>query len=273
MYGGHITDAWDRRTCNSYLSVLVNEKLFSGLELGPGFASPNPTELDYKDYLAYVEDRLPPGQTLISCHQYPEFFVYLSFTLLPIYLFIYLPNQWPVSVSVCLCVSVSVCLSVCTFLPSISVYYSLNTFPPCLPFEIYFFIYLTKFTFVSYYKVVFTVPSTTFPFLSYSQPSFHFSTPICYTEIHYSHLSHFPFYFSFHLSYPNPLILFLSFYFSYSISLILSLLYHLSHSILFFLSLSFYSLYSIPPSLSHSMSLRLSLDVWPASQCGDRLPY
>ena len=162
MYGGHITDAWDRRTCNSYLSVLVNEKLFYGLELGPGFASPNPTELDYKDYLAYVEERLPPGQKI-------------------------------------------------NILSSIS-----------------FII---------------------------------------------SHLSHFPFYFSFHLSYPNPLILFLSFYFSYSISLILSLLYHLSHSILFFLSLSFYSLYSIPPSLSHSMSLRLSLDVWPASQCGDRLPY
>ncbi len=40
MYGGHITDAWDRRTCNSYLSVLVNDKLFAFLELGPGFKSP-----------------------------------------------------------------------------------------------------------------------------------------------------------------------------------------------------------------------------------------
>ena len=31
MYGGHITDAWDRRTCNSYLSVLVNHQLFNHL--------------------------------------------------------------------------------------------------------------------------------------------------------------------------------------------------------------------------------------------------
>lgn len=34
MYGGHITDPWDRRTNNAYLSVLINDKLFSGLELG-----------------------------------------------------------------------------------------------------------------------------------------------------------------------------------------------------------------------------------------------
>ena len=34
MYGGHITDPWDRRTNNAYLSVLINDKLFNGLELG-----------------------------------------------------------------------------------------------------------------------------------------------------------------------------------------------------------------------------------------------
>ena len=61
MYGGHITDAWDRRTCNSYLSVLMNDQLFAGLELGPGFASPNPAELDYEGYITYVEDKLPQG--------------------------------------------------------------------------------------------------------------------------------------------------------------------------------------------------------------------
>ena len=59
MYGGHITDAWDRRTCNAYLSVLVNEKLFDGLELGPGFKSPNGSELDYEGYLHFVEQHLP----------------------------------------------------------------------------------------------------------------------------------------------------------------------------------------------------------------------
>ena len=64
MYGGHITDAWDRRTCNSYLAVLVNEQLFSGLELGPGFASPDPTLLDYEGYLTYVDEKLPPGKEI-----------------------------------------------------------------------------------------------------------------------------------------------------------------------------------------------------------------
>ena len=59
MYGGHITDAWDRRTCNSYLSVLVNSQLFTGLELGPGFKAPDPSSLDYNGFLQYTEDHLP----------------------------------------------------------------------------------------------------------------------------------------------------------------------------------------------------------------------
>ena len=42
MYGGHITDAWDRRTNNVYLEVLLNPELYNGLELGPGFKSPDP---------------------------------------------------------------------------------------------------------------------------------------------------------------------------------------------------------------------------------------
>ena len=39
MYGGHITDPWDRRTNNTYLRVLFNEGLFAGadLALGEGF--------------------------------------------------------------------------------------------------------------------------------------------------------------------------------------------------------------------------------------------
>ena len=58
MYGGHITDAWDRRTCNSYLAVLVNDQLFNRLELGPGFRSPDPTTLDYNGYAAYIDENL-----------------------------------------------------------------------------------------------------------------------------------------------------------------------------------------------------------------------
>lgn len=58
MYGGHITDAWDRRTCNSYLAVLVNDQLFNKLELGPGFHSPEPTLLNYDGYSAYIDNNL-----------------------------------------------------------------------------------------------------------------------------------------------------------------------------------------------------------------------
>mmetsp|Transcript_16968 Transcript_16968/g.60259 ORF Transcript_16968/g.60259 Transcript_16968/m.60259 type:complete len:4617 (-) Transcript_16968:30-13880(-) len=62
MYGGHITDPWDRRTNNTYLLVLMHEDLRSGLELGPGFKSPDPTTVDYQGYLSYVEENLP-GET------------------------------------------------------------------------------------------------------------------------------------------------------------------------------------------------------------------
>jgi dynein heavy chain len=73
MYGGHITDAWDRRTCNSYLSVLVNDKLFNGMELGPGFKSPDPSTLDYEGYLAYVDEKLPQDSpTMFGLHPNAE---------------------------------------------------------------------------------------------------------------------------------------------------------------------------------------------------------
>lgn len=73
MYGGHITDAWDRRTCNSYLSVLVNPKLFQALELGPGFHSPDPSTLDYEGYLTYVDEKLPADSpTMFGLHPNAE---------------------------------------------------------------------------------------------------------------------------------------------------------------------------------------------------------
>ena len=73
MYGGHITDAWDRRTNNAYLSVLINDKLFSGLELGPGFKSPDPNSLDYEGYLTYVDEKLPQDSpTMFGLHPNAE---------------------------------------------------------------------------------------------------------------------------------------------------------------------------------------------------------
>jgi len=61
MYGGHITDNWDRRTNNTYLQVLIQPKIMEemNLTLGPGFKSPKADRFDRPAYLAYVEEKLP----------------------------------------------------------------------------------------------------------------------------------------------------------------------------------------------------------------------
>lgn len=59
MYGGHITDDWDRRLCRSYLLEYMQPELFDGeLEYAPGFFCPPNT--DYVGYHRYIDDRLPP---------------------------------------------------------------------------------------------------------------------------------------------------------------------------------------------------------------------
>lgn len=59
MYGGHITDDWDRRLCRSYLLEYMQQELFDGdLEYAPGFICPPNT--DYVGYHRYIDDRLPP---------------------------------------------------------------------------------------------------------------------------------------------------------------------------------------------------------------------
>mmetsp|Transcript_24255 Transcript_24255/g.21368 ORF Transcript_24255/g.21368 Transcript_24255/m.21368 type:complete len:388 (+) Transcript_24255:5707-6870(+) len=60
MYGGHITDNWDRRTCSTYLEVLVKPELMSrDFNLAPNFKSPEPHKFDYKTYREYIEEKLP----------------------------------------------------------------------------------------------------------------------------------------------------------------------------------------------------------------------
>ncbi|XP_031336595.1 dynein beta chain, ciliary isoform X1 [Photinus pyralis] len=59
MYGGHITDDWDRRLCITYLEELLQPDLVDGeLFLAPGFAAPPNT--DYVGYHAYIDDVMPP---------------------------------------------------------------------------------------------------------------------------------------------------------------------------------------------------------------------
>ncbi|XP_056142990.1 dynein axonemal heavy chain 11 [Lampris incognitus] len=59
MYGGHITDDWDRRLCRTYLLEYMQPRMFEGeLYLCPDF--PVPPFMDYGGYHSYVDDHLPP---------------------------------------------------------------------------------------------------------------------------------------------------------------------------------------------------------------------
>lgn len=58
MYGGHITDDWDRKLCMTYLRSYIRPELIETIELCPGFQSP-PSTLSHKGYLEFVEENLP----------------------------------------------------------------------------------------------------------------------------------------------------------------------------------------------------------------------
>ncbi|XP_043925658.1 dynein axonemal heavy chain 17-like [Protopterus annectens] len=59
MYGGHITDDWDRRLCKTYLMEYIRPEMLEGeLHLAPGFLIPS--SLDYKGYQEYIDQMLPP---------------------------------------------------------------------------------------------------------------------------------------------------------------------------------------------------------------------
>ncbi|KAG5210204.1 hypothetical protein JEQ12_015398 [Ovis aries] len=60
MYGGHITDDWDRKLCCVYLEEFMNPSL---LMLAPGFAAP--PSLDYSGYHQYIEEMLPPESPVL----------------------------------------------------------------------------------------------------------------------------------------------------------------------------------------------------------------
>jgi dynein heavy chain len=64
MYGGHITDDWDRRTNNSYLHVLMRPEILQQMQLtlAPGFKSPDPQKFDREAYRKYIEEKLPTEQ-------------------------------------------------------------------------------------------------------------------------------------------------------------------------------------------------------------------
>ncbi|KAL5106320.1 hypothetical protein TcWFU_007241 [Taenia crassiceps] len=59
MYGGHITDDWDRRLCKTYLEEYMTTTMLDGdLLLAPGFKVP--PNSDMAGYHKYVDANLPP---------------------------------------------------------------------------------------------------------------------------------------------------------------------------------------------------------------------
>ncbi|XP_032831905.2 dynein axonemal heavy chain 9 isoform X1 [Petromyzon marinus] len=73
MYGGHITDDWDRRLCRTYLEEYIQPGMLDGeLYLAPGF--PIPPNSDYNAYHQYIDDTLPPESPyLYGLHPNAEF--------------------------------------------------------------------------------------------------------------------------------------------------------------------------------------------------------
>ncbi|XP_070583565.1 dynein axonemal heavy chain 11 isoform X3 [Erythrolamprus reginae] len=72
MYGGHITDDWDRRLCHTYLEEFMSPSLLEGdFALAPGF--PSPPNLDYIGYHKYIDGMLPvESPTLYGLHPNAE---------------------------------------------------------------------------------------------------------------------------------------------------------------------------------------------------------
>lgn len=57
MYGGHITDPWDRRLCLTYLSQFVAAEILERHEIAPGVGLP--TSRNFQETLAGIEDMFP----------------------------------------------------------------------------------------------------------------------------------------------------------------------------------------------------------------------
>jgi dynein heavy chain len=72
MYGGHITDKWDRRVCAAYLEEIMKPEIFSGMALAPGFIAPPPDE-EYEFYRNYIEEKFPlEGPAQFGLHNNAE---------------------------------------------------------------------------------------------------------------------------------------------------------------------------------------------------------
>ncbi|KAL0208847.1 hypothetical protein P9112_011434 [Eukaryota sp. TZLM1-RC] len=70
MYGGHISDDWDRTLCQTYLEVLMKEDLFEEMLLAPGF--PAPPASSYEFYVDYLNQMPAETPELFGLHANAE---------------------------------------------------------------------------------------------------------------------------------------------------------------------------------------------------------
>ena len=63
MYGGHITDDWDRVLCSAYLQNFIHAGITEDLELAPGLIIP--AFNNYKECLEAMRHQIPPESPLL----------------------------------------------------------------------------------------------------------------------------------------------------------------------------------------------------------------
>lgn len=67
MYGGHITDGFDRRLNNTYLANLIVPEVLQSYQLGPSFRTPDPAKTEFASYQKFVEEKTPPENPQVYC--------------------------------------------------------------------------------------------------------------------------------------------------------------------------------------------------------------
>lgn len=74
MYGGHITDDWDRRTNNTYLKKLIRPQIMENMQLtmSQGFRSPNPAKTTRDLYEAKIDELPPENPNMFGLHSNAE---------------------------------------------------------------------------------------------------------------------------------------------------------------------------------------------------------
>jgi dynein heavy chain len=63
MYGGHITDDWDRVLCMAYLEQWIVAEIVDGIDLAPNFSVPALNT--HAEYEAYVSESCPPESPVL----------------------------------------------------------------------------------------------------------------------------------------------------------------------------------------------------------------